>query len=345
MTDIARERFGVLPDGRQVDRFVLRSRPLEVAVLTLGATLASVVMPDRDGHPADVVLGFDDLAGYVGPQAYLGATIGRFGNRIAGGRFVLDGETFTVPANEGRNALHGGPVGFDRAVWSAVTDGSSVRLTHTSPDGDQGFPGSLDVAVTYTLTPSGDRWTLRWDYEAHTDRPTVLNLTNHAYLNLAGSGTVEGHEVRIAAGRFVRVDGAGIPTGELAPVDGTPLDFRDTKSLGRDLRDGSPDLLASSGYDHSLVLDRPNAVQIREPVTGRTLEVWTDQPAVQLYNANHLDGTLLGRGGRTYRQGDAVCLETQHFPDSPNQPAFPSTVLRPGERFSSTTSWTMGIDR
>lgn len=323
---------------------MLRHGPVEVAVLTLGATLASVVMPDRDGRRSAVVLGFDDLDGYAGRQAYLGATIGRFANRIAGGRFVLDGEAFEVPANEGRNTLHGGPVGFDRAVWSAVTDGGSVRLTHTSPDGDQGFPGSLDVAVTYTLAASDDRWMLRWDYEAHTDRPTVLNLTNHAYLNLAGSGSVEGHEVRIAAGRFVRVDGAGIPTGELAPVDGTPLDFRDIKPLGRDLRNGSPDLVSSSGFDHSLVLDRPEAVQVREPVTGRTLDVWTDQPAVQLYTANHFDGTLIGRGGRTYRQGDAVCFEAQHFPDSPNQPSFPSTVLRPGEGFTSTTSWVLGVE-
>ncbi len=345
MTDVRREQFGVLDDGREVDRFELRDGDIQATVLSWGATLASLVMPDRTGDRADVVLGFDELTGYAGAHPYLGATVGRFANRLARGRFTLDGVEHVVPANDGANALHGGPVGFDRAVWAAevLPDAGAVRFTHSSPDGDMGFPGRLDVTVTYTLDGS----TLRWDYEASTDQPTVLNLTNHAYLNLAGHGTAEHHELVVDASRFVSVDGEGIPTGDLLPVDGTPLDFRTVKPLGRDLRVASPHVVRAKGYDHSFVLDRESgappsrAAHVHDPDSGRTVEVWTDQPGVQLYSGNFLDATLVGRGGVVYRQGDAVCLETQHLPDSPNHDGFPSTVLRPGEHFRSTTWWSL----
>lgn len=341
--------FGPLKDGRVVDRYLLRNDLLEVGMLSYGATLQSLSVPDRDGRRQDVVLGFDALGGYAGAHPYFGAVIGRFANRIAEGRFTLDGNEYRVPANDGPNAMHGGPEGFDRRVWSGEPiesterDGEvGVRMTLTSPDGDMGFPGTLDVAVTYWLCGPE----LRIDYVATTDRATIVNLTNHAYFNLAtpGAGTVERHELQLFASRFTPVGAGTLPTGELADVAGTPLDFRQPKTIGRDLRDGADQLVRAQGFDHNWVLDRvpgspPSlAARVHEPSSGRVLELHTDQPGLQFYSGNLLDGTIGGKAGRTYRQGDGFCLETQHFPDSPNQPAFPSTVLRPGQSYATSTT-------
>lgn len=330
-------------EGRPVDRWVLRAGDLEAAVLTYGGTIQALHVPDRYGSPADVVLGFPTLEGYLGDQPYLGATIGRYANRITRGRFSLDGREYQLPVNRAPNCLHGGTTGFDRRIWDAEpvesADSVGVRLGLVSPDGDNGFPGTLTVTVTMTLSTTG----LRLDYEATTDAPTVLNLTNHSYFNLAGAGTVEGHVLEIAAARFTLAGPDEVPTGELAPVEGTPFDFRSPTAIGARIRQGHPQVVQAQGYDHNYVLDRTAgdplsfAARVLDPASGRELEVWTDQPGVQLYTSNFLDGTLVGKGEQVYRQTDALCLETQHFPDSVNQPEFPSTVLRPGERFASTT--------
>ena len=345
-----RSEFGRLDDGRTVERFVLGGDALQVAVLAYGATIQSLLVPDRDGRVDDVVLGFDDLAGYLAPQPYFGATVGRYANRIAGGRFSLDGVQHQLPANDGPNCVHGGPAGFDKALWSAQAAGAdSVQLRHTSPDGDMGFPGRLTASVTFTVIGSD----LRIDYEATTDRATVVNLTNHSYFNLAGAaaGSVEDHEVRVQASRYTPVDDVLIPTGELAAVDGTPMDLRTFRPIGAALGDGREDeqlRRAAGGFDHNWVIDGSEparehlAAQAREPATGRTLEVWTDQPGVQFYTGSLLDGTVVGKGGRAHQKGDAFCLETQHFPDSPNQPAFPSTVLRPVETYRTSTVFRFG---
>ena len=331
--------------GQPVQRWSLREGLIEVSVLTYGALIQSLLVPDRHGAVADVVLGFADLDDYVGEHPYFGATIGRYANRIDRGRFLLDGTQFQLPVNNGPNCLHGGTRGFDRRVWQAtdVSEAGSigVRLELVSPDGDNGFPGTLSTSVTMSLRDT----TLRLAYEATTDAPTAVNLTNHSYFNLAGagSGTVENHELEIVARRYLPVTSDVIPTGELADVTGTPFDFTSPQPLGRRLRDGNEQLVRGQGYDHCFVLDRlanqsiSRAARVHDPASGRVLEVWTDQPGVQLYTGNQLAATLVGKQHRIYRQADAVCLETQHFPDSVNQPTFPSTVLRPDERFTSTT--------
>jgi aldose 1-epimerase len=342
--------FGRLGDGRSVERFVLGGDALQMAVLTYGATIQSVLVPDRDGRVDDIVLGFDDLAGYLGPHPYFGATVGRYANRVAGGRFSLDDVEHQLPVNNGPNCLHGGPIGFDKALWSVQTSGSdSVVLQHVSAGGDMGFPGQLTTRVTFTVTGSD----LRIAYEATTDRPTVVNLTNHSYFNLAGAGagSVEDHEVRVLASRYTPVDEVLIPTGELAAVDRTPMDLLSLRPIGPALRAGQGDeqvRRAAGGFDHNWVVDDSErgverlAAQVREPTTGRSLEVWTDQPGVQFYTGSLLDGSVVGKDGRAYQKGDAFCLETQHFPDSPNQPSFPSTVLRPGENFRTSTVFRFG---
>jgi aldose 1-epimerase len=348
---VQRSEFGQLADGRGVDRFVLGGAALQVAVLTYGGIIQSVLVPDRDGRVDDIVLGFDDLAGYRGSPSFFGATIGRYANRIAGGRFTIDGVEHQLRVNDGPTCLHGGPVGFDKHLWSVQESGSaeSVRLSHVSPDGDMGFPGQLTATVTFTVREAD----LRIDYTATTDRPTVVNLTNHSYVNLAGagSGSVHDHEVRLPASRFLPVDEVLVPTGELAAVAGTPMDFTSNRSIGTALRQGQDDeqvRRASGGFDHTWVADGSDVgleqlvANVREPTTGRTLEVWTDQPGVQFYTANLLDGTEVGKGGSVYRKHDAFCLETQHFPDSPNQPSFPSTVLRPGETYLTSTVFRFG---
>jgi aldose 1-epimerase len=290
------EQFGTLPDGRPVERYVLAAGDVEVAVLTYGAVLQSVRVPDASGTPGEVTLGYDDLDGYLADVGFLGAVVGRFANRIARGRFVLDGVEHVLPANNGTACLHGGPEGFHAQLWSAREVDRGVELSRTSPDGEMGFPGSLDVTVTYLLDERG----LELRYAATTDRPTVVNLSNHAYWNLSGGGTVEDHGLELPASRFVAVDAELIPTG------------------------------------------LPLAGRVHDPRSGRVLEVRTDQPSVQFYSGNFLDGAVAGRGGRAMRQGDALCLETQHLPDSPNQPDFPSTVLRPGERYETRTLFRFG---
>jgi aldose 1-epimerase len=318
----------------------LRGEYLSAEVVALGARLARLRVPDAAGVPGDVVLGLSD---YRADRAYLGATVGRYANRLAGGAFVLDGRRYTVPRNEGTVALHGGTDGFDRQEFTTSAGDHAVTFRRTSQDGENGFPGNLEVAVTYTVR---DR-ELEIEHTAVTDAPTVVNLANHAYLNLAGAGSVEGHRIRIAAAAYLPVDAALIPTGECAPVAGTPFDLRTPTPIGRHLRADHPQLHRTRGYDHCYVLDGGpglrEAAYVEEPVSGRTLTLLTDQPGLQFYSGNSLDGSFALHDGTAVRQGDAFCLEAQAFPDAPNQPSFPSAVLRPGETYRSRTVFRFGV--
>ncbi|MET7942409.1 aldose epimerase family protein [Streptomyces sp. NPDC005302] len=347
----AKEVFGRLADGTTVHRWSLENGGTRLKVLSYGGIVQSLEIPDRHGRYRNVVLGFAGLDDYVAKSPYFGALIGRYGNRIAKGRFTLDGTTHQLSVNDGVNSLHGGAQGFDKRVWDVAgfTSGTDVGLVlrYTSADGEMGYPGTLRVKVTYTLNRHGD-W--RIDYEATTDRATVVNLTSHVYWNLAGegSGSIYDHELEIAAARYTPVDSGLIPTGELARVAGTPFDFRRAKTVGEDIRVGHQQLLYGQGIDHNWVLDkgisaRPEHIAtLRDPSSGRRLRIATTEPGLQFYSGNFLDGTLLGTGRRIYRQGDALCLETQHFPDSPNRPSFPSTVLRPGHTYRTSTVHTFG---
>ncbi|MGW9493080.1 aldose epimerase family protein [Streptomyces prasinus] len=341
-----RALFGTLADGTKVHSWSLANGGTRLRVLSYGGIVQSLEVPDRRGRYANVSLGFGTLEEYVASSPYFGALIGRYGNRIGEGRFTLDGTVHQLSVNDGANSLHGGERGFDKRVWDVepFAEGSDVglRLSYVGADGEMGYPGTLRTRVTYTLTRHGD-W--RVDYAATTDRATVVNLTSHVYWNLAGEsgGSVGDHELSIAATRYTPVDAGLIPTGELARVGGTPFDFRGAKPVGRDLRVAHPQMLYGQGFDHNWVLDkgvtaRPqHAATLRDPASGRTLRIATTEPGLQFYSGNFLDGTLVGTGGRVYRQGDGLCLETQHFPDSPNRPSFPSTVLRPGETYRTTT--------
>jgi aldose 1-epimerase len=317
----------------------LRSETLEAGVIAHGARIVAVRAPDRNGRWGDIALGLADEDAYRRDRDYLGACVGRFANRIAAGRFTLDGTEYRIPLNEPGAALHGGTGGFESVPWERdePSDGS-VTLRRTSPDGENGFPGTLQVSVTYAV--KGPE--LRIEHEARTDAPTVVNLTNHAYWNLAGAGSVEGHEVALTGSHFLPVDEHLIPYGPPAPVAGTPFDLRTSQRIGARLREGHPQLRATRGYDHTYVIDGDpdadglrHAVRVVEPRSGRTLELRTDQPGVQFYTGNMLDGSLVLRDGTAGRQSDAFCLEPQAFPDSPNRPDFPSTVLRPGEVYRS----------
>jgi aldose 1-epimerase len=315
---------------------------LSMSVLDLGGIVTALNVPDPAGRSANVLLGLPTPADYLKPHPNLGALVGRYANRIAGGRFSIDGETFQLPTNDGANTLHGGPIGFGKRWWDVTpparaADGSvALELRLASEDGDQGFPGRLDVLVRYTLTLHNE-W--RIDYQARCDRPTVVNLSQHAYFNLAGEGSIADHELTIAARQYCAVDTALIPQA-LAAVDGTPFDFRQATAIGQRLREPHPQLLRARGYDHNWVLDGgPGlrfAARVVDPRSGRVMEVATTEPGVQFYSGNFLDGSVHGRMG-ALRQSDGLCLETQHFPDSPNRPDFPSTLLRPGEAFTSTT--------
>jgi aldose 1-epimerase len=309
--------------------------------MTYGAILVSLKVPDRAGVLADVNLGFDTLAGYLGAHPYFGAIVGRYGNRIAKARFAIDGVEYSLAANNNGNSLHGGLKGFDKVVWSAeaiqVADGVGLRMTYLSKDGEEGFPGNLAVTVVYMLTNANE---LTIDYEAVTDKATPVNLTNHAYWNLKGEGNgdVLGHILRLEADRITAVDSAAnlIPTGEILPVAGTPFDFTTPHAIGE--RIGR----VEGGYDHNFVLKSGGgtlalAARVEEPGSGRVLEIWTDQPGIQLYTGNFLDGTVIGKGGQAYRKHFGFCLETQRFPDSPNHPNFPSTILEPGRTYRTTT--------
>jgi aldose 1-epimerase len=337
------EPFGSLPGGNAVTRFTV-SQPggLTLRVLTYGGIVQSLEVPDARGRVANVVLGFASLQGYLAaPDPYFGALVGRFANRLAGGRFSLDDKSYAVDVNAAGNCLHGGKDGFDKRLWHAepLSD-HELRLSLTSPDGDQGFPGRLNVEVTYCLLESG----VRLDYQASSDAPTVINLTNHSYFNLAGegSGSVEAHKLVVDADQFTPVSPELIPTGEVADVAGTPLDLSQETTIGAHLRDPHPQMLAVRGYDHNYVLPGTGVrrcARLADPASGRVLEVLTDQPGLQVYTANFLDGSHVGTSGQAYRQGDGLALETQHFPDSPNHPSFPTTVLRPGQVFTTSTTW------
>ena len=342
-----REGFGQTRDGQAVDIYTLKNRRgAEVRITTYGGTVVSLKVPDRAGKFDDVVLGFDDIEGFQKTTTYMGALIGRYANRIAKGRFTLNGEGYTLATNNGENHLHGGVRGFDKVVWKArplaARAGQSLELTYLSRDGEEGYPGNLDVRVVYTLTGANE---LKIDYYATTDKDTVVNLTNHNYYNLAGQGNgdILGHLLTVNASRFTPTDAGAIPTGELRPVRGTPFDFTRPTAIGARINQDEEQLKLGKGYDHNFVVNgRPGtlrlAARVSEPTTGRVMETWTTEPGVQLYTGNYLDGSDVGKGGKPYRHRYGFCLETQHYPDSPNRPGeFPSTVLRKGARFRSTT--------
>jgi len=347
--------FGVTPDGESVQLFTLtNTHGMEVRAMSYGGIIVSLEVPDRDGVLDDVVLGYDDLEGYLAETPYFGALIGRYGNRIADARFALDGTDYKLEANDGPNSLHGGLRGFDKHVWNAAPletpEGVGVVFTRVSPDGEGGYPGDLSVRVVYTLT---DEDALVVDYLATTDRPTPVNLTQHSYFNLAGdgSGDILGHRLTLHASRYTPVDETLIPTGELAPVAGTPFDFRTPHAIGERIEADDAQLGFGGGYDHNFVLDREGAVagdlvlaaRVEEPVSGRVMEVRTTEPGIQFYSGNFLDGTLTGKHRHVYGHHAGFCLETQHFPDSPNQPGFPSTLLRPGSEYRSRTVYSFGV--
>ena len=341
--------FGKTPDGQQIDLYVLTNKSgAEAAITTFGGAVVSLKVPDRNGKFADVVLGYDSGEGYVADKSFFGALVGRYGNRIGHAQFAIDGKTYTLAKNNGENTLHGGVKGFNKAVWSAKTvsakGGQSLELSYLSKDGEEGFPGNLKVRVTYTLT---DANALVIDYSATSDKKTVVNLTNHSYFNLAGqgSGDILGHQLMIAADMFTPVDAGLIPTGELRDVAGTPFDFRQSTAIGARINQDEEQLKIGGGYDHNFVLHPPMdrkeflAARVTEPTSGRVMEVWTTEPGVQFYTGNFLDGKVTGKGGVAYAKRAALCLETQHFPDSPNQPKFPSAALNPGETYHTITTY------
>jgi len=336
--------FGVLQNGTAVELYTLRNtRGMQAKIMTYGGIVTSLTAPDRAGHFADVVLGYDSLDAYVKSSPYFGATVGRFGNRVARGRFTLDGRQYVLATNNGANSLHGGNIGFDKVVWKAAKSevspqGPQLTLTYLSKDGEEGYPGNLQVTAVYTLTHDNG---LRVDFTATTDKDTVVNLTQHSYFNLRGKGDILGHEVQINADRFTPVDSTLIPTGELKSVAGTPFDFRKPTTIGARIEDADEQLKFGKGYDHNWVLNGPagtlrlNAT-VYEPTTGRLLEVLSDQPGLQFYSGNFLDGSNVGKGGRVYKFRNGFCMEPQHFPDSPNHANFPAVVLKPGETYRNT---------
>ena len=337
---VSKASYGKTSDGTPVEIYTLKDGAMEAQVITYGGIVTSLKVPDKSGKAADVVLGYDSLAGYLTNKAYFGAIIGRYGNRVANGKFSLDGKTYSIPQNDGTNALHGGTRGFNQAVWKAKEIPHGVELSHVSPDGDMGFPGKLTATVRYTLKGKD----LKIEYSATTDKDTVVNLTNHSYFNLAGqgNGTILDQLLKINASRYTPVDSRLIPTGQLAPVEGTPFDFRKPTAIGARINDDNEQLKLGKGYDHNFVLDSgggklAEAAEVYDSSSGRVMQVWTDQPGVQFYTGNFLDGTITGKDGKVYQQRYALCLETQHFPDSPNHPSFPSTELKPGQKYHTVT--------
>lgn len=347
------EPWGKTPAGEHVQLYTLtNSTGAEVRIATYGGIVVSLTVPDNSGVLGDVVLGFDSLEGYLGEQPYFGALIGRYGNRIAKGRFVIDGKTYSIATNNGPNGLHGGPTGFNRRVWTAAPfdaeDGQGLALTYVSEDGEEGYPGTLTARVRYTWTNGNS---LRIEYAAVTDAPTVQNLTNHSYFNLKDAGKTDAlsHEMQILGDHYTPVDSTLIPTGEIAPVEGTPFDFREPTAIGARIDQNDEQLGYGGGYDHNHVLSRRTknglelGARVYESTTGRVMELWTTEPGVQFYTGNFLDGTITGKDGIQYNRRAAFCLETQHYPDSPNQKAFPSTVLRPGETYRSQTEYRFSV--
>jgi aldose 1-epimerase len=342
-TKVTSQPFGKMPDGTALEIFTLSDGPYEARITNYGGVVVSLKAPDRNGKSADVVLGFDDLNGYVAnfnspSTAFFGAIIGRYGNRISHGSFTLDGKNYSLPLNNGENTLHGGPHGFNNVVWKARPIANGVELAYLSKDGEAGYPGNLSAVVRYTLV----KGELKIEYSATTDKDTVVNLTNHSYFNLAGQGDILNHQLTLHASRFTPVDAGLIPTGELKSVEGTPFDFRKATAIGARISADDEQLHRGRGYDHNWVLDSgggksAEAAELYDPGSGRVLKVLTDQPGIQFYSGNFLDGSVKGKGGKPDELHAALCLETQHFPDSPNHHNFPSTELKPGERYHTVT--------
>jgi aldose 1-epimerase len=355
-TKMQKQVFGKTEDGQQVDLYTLTNKHgMEVTISTYGATLQSLKVPDNKGKLDDIVLGYPTLDGYITDKAYFGATVGRYGNRIANGKFQLNGATYTLPKNDnGQNTLHGGIKGFNKKVWTAkeisTPAAEALELTYLSKDGEEGFPGNLSVKVTYTVPATRNE--IKIDYQATTDKDTVVNLTNHSYFNLAGqgSGDILQHQLTIHAGRFTPVDKWLIPTGELKEVKGTPFDFNQPTAIGARIEQDDEQLKLGKGYDHNWVLDKTGtpeslffAAEAYDPQSGRVLDVLTAEPGVQFYTGNFLDGTVTGKEGKVYKRRYAFCLETQHFPDSPNHPDFPSTELKPGKQYRTMTVFRFSV--
>lgn len=336
--------FGATKDGTVVDIYTLTNASgMEAKIMTYGATVVSLKVPDRDGKLDDVVLGFDNVRDYEEKSPYFGCIVGRYGNRIGKGKFTLDGREYTLAVNNGANHLHGGLKGFDKVVWEAEYDGVGLKMHYVSKDMEEGYPGRLDVTVVYTLTDDNE---LKIDYFATTDKPTVCNLTNHSYFNLAGQGLRDnsGHELMLNADNFTPVDSGLITTGEIRPVKGTPMDFTTPTAIGKRINDDYEQLKFGGGYDHNWVLNKDGkgmtlAASVYEPTTGRFMEVFTTEPGIQFYAGNFLDGSVTGKGGRVYKYRYGFCLETQHYPDSPNRPQFPSVVLAPGQEYKTSTTY------
>ncbi len=344
--------YGTTADGAAVEEYTLRNDAgLEVKLITFGGILTSIRVPDRNGRLVNIALGFDRLAKYEAEHPYFGAITGRYANRIAGGKFRLDGVDYQLFTQDGLSSLHGGEIGFDKRIWAARQVERGVELSYLSPAGEEGYPGNLKVTARYRLSEGN---VLRIDYWAETDAPTVLNLTNHSYFNLMGEGegAIYDHVLTLNADNYTPTNANQIPTGEIASVTGTPFDFRIPKAIGPGQRSAHPQIIMAKGYDHNFALNRAGlsegelgfAARVYEPRSGRVMEVWTTEPGVQFYAGNFLDTTLVGASGRLYRQSDGLALETQHFPNSPNQPDFPSTALRPGQRFQSATEYRFSTD-
>lgn len=345
---ITKKSWGKTADGTPVDLYTLtNARGMQMTVSTYGALITSLIVPDRDGKMEDIVLGYETVDDYIKDSPYFGAVVGRYGNRIAKGHFTLDGKEYKLAINNDANHLHGGLKGFDKVVWTpkslTTSNGPALELTYRSVDGEEGYPGNLDVKITYLLNNDN---TLAVNYQATTDSATPINLTQHSYFNLAGQGTrdILDHVVMINADRFTPVDETLIPTGELRPVEGTPFDFRTPTAIGKRVNDEIDEQIRfGGGYDHNFVLNKEKtkdatlAARVTEPTSGRVMEVYTTEPGLQFYVGNFLDGTLTGKGGKVYKYRYGFCMETQHFPDSPNQSNFPSTILRPGEKYDTTT--------
>jgi len=343
--------FGNTKDGVAVNLYTLRNnKGAEVGICNYGGLVIFLKMPDRNGQFGDVVLGYDNLDGYLKDTPYFGALIGRYGNRIAKGKFTLNGKEYTLAVNNGPNALHGGIKGFDKVVWEprilARFEGPSLELKYVSKDGEEGYPGNLSVTATYTLTDDNE---LKLEYAAQTDRDTIVNLTHHSYFNLAGKGDILNHVVMIPADKFTPVDSTLIPTGELMPVEGTPFDFRTPTAIGARINENNQQLKFGGGYDHNWVINKPLGkfglmARVSEPTTGRVMEVWSTEPGLQFYSGNFLDGKITGKGGWTYQFRNGFCMEPQHYPDSPNKPEFPSVVLKPNQVYQNVIVYKFKVE-
>lgn len=350
---ITKSDFGTTPDGQHVDLYTLRnSKGAEACIITYGGRVQKLIMPDKHGNMADIVLGYDTLDGYTGTNdPYFGALIGRYGNRIGGAQFTLEGKTYTLAKNNNGNSLHGGLKGFDKVVWTAKPSvsihGPQLTLAYVSLDGEEGYPGNLEVSAIYTLTENNE---LRLEFTAKTDKPTVVNLTHHSYFNLAGQGNgdILGHIVYINADKTTPVDSGLIPTGAFADVTGTPFDFRKPTAIGARINNPDPVLQYGPGYDHNWVINKPLGefglmARVVEPTSGRVMEVWSDQPGLQFYSGNFLDGSITGKDGKVYQKHYAFCMEPQHYPDSPNKPNFPTTELKPGEVYHNVIVYKFSV--